>query len=478
MMLTETQLNEIVQSGEDTQHQFKEIIDRAESLEAEFVAMSNSGGGYIFVGVTDSGEIKGLTSQQVHTLNQFIGNAAALGVRPPIHPVTQNIKTAKGIVVCIKLENGINKPYVDKSGRVWVRNGADKRHVTAREELQRIFQKSALVQADILPLPTTGQKDLDQENFRLYVDKYYSFLIQEGISYKQLQQNMWFMRDNHVTIAGMLLFGKVPQLSLPSASIKAIVFAGESISDTKFLDTENIEGRLIEQYKAGMSFLKRNLFKLQGEKSFNSQGNLEIDESVLEELLVNALVHRDYLIQAPTRLFIFTNRIEIISPGTLPEHLTTELIKLGSTLRRNPVIAQHAERLIPYRGVGSGILRVLQKMPTVMFENDSERDEFRVVIPREDSKVKRITSQEVRSVSTSNLPKEIVAVLLHCKGEMSRQELQDAIGLKGRATFQERYLKPALQYGVIGMKYPDKPRSKNQRYRLTEKGEEIQQQMA
>lgn len=113
-----------------------------------------------------------------------------------------------------------------------------------------------------------------------------------------------------------------------------------------------------------------------------------------------------------------------------------------------------------------------------MFENNSERDEFRVVIPREDSKVKRITSQEVRSVSTSNLPKEIVAVLVHCKGEMSRQELQDAIGLKGRATFQERYLKPTLQYGVIEMKYPDKPRSKNQRYRLTKKGEEIRQQMA
>ena len=58
------------------------------------------------------------------------------------------------------------------------------------------------------------------------------------------------------------------------------------------------------------------------------------------------------------------------------------------------------------------------------------------------------------------------------------EELKNAIGLKGRATFQERYLKSALQYGVIGMKYPDKSRSKNQRYRLTEKGEEIQQQMA
>ena len=467
----ELDISDVVKLGEDSRHQFKEWFDRTDSLAAELVAMSNSGGGYIFVGIADDGEIKGLTAEQVRSLNQLISNTAAHCVRPPIHPLTQNIKTLNGTVVCIQIEDGINKPYVDNSGRVWVRNGADKRHVTAREELQRIFQKSALIQADILELPTTSSNDIDFNKFKLYVDQNYRFLVQENISYEKLLQNMWFVRDGHVTVAGMLLFGKEPQLSLPSASVKAISFVGRYISETRFLDSESIEGTLSEQYKLGMAFLKRNLLKVQTEESFNAQGALEVDPSVLEELYVNALVHRDYLIQSPIRLFVFEDRIEMISPGTLPEHLTTDLIKLGATLRRNPIIAQHAERLLPYRGVGSGILRVLQKRPDVSFENDAERDEFRVIIPRG---AKVSVSEAYQSIK---LPRELIAVVLHCKGEMSRGELQEALGLKGRATFSTRYLKPALEAGLLEMKYPDQPTNRHQKYCLTQKGHELQMRL-
>lgn len=160
------------------------------------------------------------------------------------------------------------------------------------------------------------------------------------------------MREAAVSVT---FFSQHAVIDLPSLSVRALVLPGTELSDTRYLDTETIEGTLQQQYRGCMSFFKRNLVKRQTAASFNSPGTLEVSETVLEELLVNALVHRDLLIRAPIRVFIFSNRIEIISPGSLPENQTVETPKLGSTLRRNPVLAQHAERLLPFlqgRGVG------------------------------------------------------------------------------------------------------------------------------
>ena len=117
--------------------------------------------------------------------------------------------------------------------------------------------------------------------------------------------------------------------------------------------------------------------------------------------------------------------------------------------------------------MGSCILKVLQKRTDVSFENDAERDEFRVIIPRG---AKVSVSEAHQSIK---LPRELIAVVLHCEGEMSRRELQETLGLKGRATFSTRYIKPALEAGLLEMKYPDQPTNRHQKYRLTQKGHEL-----
>lgn len=117
--------------------------------------------------------------------------------------------------------------------------------------------------------------------------------------------------------------------------IKAISFFGNSIGDRTHRDSEDIEGDLKTQYKEGMAFLLRNLKKTQQGQPFNSLGILEVSQVALEELLQNAIIHRDYFKNAPIRMFIFDNRIEMISPGKLPNSLTVENSKYGNSAMRN-----------------------------------------------------------------------------------------------------------------------------------------------
>ena len=117
-------------------------------------------------------------------------------------------------------------------------------------------------------------------------------------------------------------------------------------------------------------------------QSFNSQGKLEISVIALQELLQNALLHRDYFKNSPIRLLIFDNRIEIISPGKLPNNLTVEEIKFGNPVIRNNQLVAYGIHTMPFRGLGSGIKRTLIEQPNVELINDVEGEQFIVKIPR------------------------------------------------------------------------------------------------
>jgi predicted HTH transcriptional regulator len=125
------------------------------------------------------------------------------------------------------------------------------------------------------------------------------------------------------------------------------------------------------------------LKNIQQEESFNSLGRLEIPKEVLEEIIVNALVHRDYYISSSIQIFIFDNRIEIISPGKLPNTLNENNVKYYTSISRNPIIYSNcAFAGLPFTGIGSGIPRAINLYPNVILKNDQENEKFTVVIPR------------------------------------------------------------------------------------------------
>lgn len=368
--------------GEDSQTQFKADID-SDSLAAEMVAFSNAYGGYLLLGIDKHGKIQGLTFHQIEVLNQSISNAARQKVQPPILPLTKNVSIDEKTVIVVYVPKGNSKPYCTNKGVYWMKNGADKAR-SSREELMRSFQESGAFSADELPVVQSDcHTDLDRAYFYTFFEREYRQDYQQtGLPLEKLLANMGLAEGPMFTLGGLLLFGQKPERYRPAFHIKAVSFYGNDITDTRYISSINIEGKLEIQFRGAMNFLKTQLNYIQNGKNFNSTGDLEIPEMALEEAVQNALFHRDYTKNVAIRLLIFKDWVEIISPGKLPNHLTVERIKNGNSVIRNNVLVSFGGKVIPYRGLGSGVRRILALHPATDFLNDVEGEQFIVKMYR------------------------------------------------------------------------------------------------
>lgn len=373
----------IIANGEDSRHQFKANVTRADSLAQEMSAFSNSKGGFLLVGVSDDGSITGLTDEHIRVINQLVANASTNNIRPAINPITQNFSLPAGKVLLITIEAGLNKPYMDTNGHIWVKNGSDKRRVTAREELQRMFQAASLIHADEIPVSGSSVSDIDQEYFDTFFEKEFGETLEDqGVSSAKILENMNLAKNGQLNISGALLFASKPQIRLPVFIVKAVAFPGVDIEDEHYIDSQDINGKLSDVFQKVLGFVLANIRHVQNEQGFNSVGEPEIPRIALQELIANALIHRDYFISAPVKVLVFVNRIEIVSPGHLPNNLTIENIKMGNSNVRNPILASFAPKVLPYRGLGSGIKRAIKAYPDIDFVDDRDGNTFTVIINR------------------------------------------------------------------------------------------------
>ena len=252
-----------------------------------------------------------------------------------------------------------------------------------------MLQSADLIHADELAIDGTTSDDLDIEHFSAFFEKLYDepldmALDRDGLSLGRLLNNLGLAKNTTLNLAGLMIFGRHPQRHRPAYVVKAVSFIGNDPAGDKYRDSQDIEGCLRDLHKGTMSFLTRNLRHAQGEKGFNSEGDLEVPIAALEELVVNMLLHRDYFISAPWRVMLFDNRIELISPGSLPNNLTIENIRNGVSVIRNPLLASFATKggELPYRGLGTGVRRALAAVPNLELESDHDRNLFTARIHR------------------------------------------------------------------------------------------------
>jgi ATP-dependent DNA helicase RecG len=378
------ELIELISRGEDSHVQFKEDVTNPQSLAGELVAFANTpGGGRLIIGVKDDGVVAGLSSEDIRRINGLLSSVASQGVHPPINPETQNVSVGGRLVMVVTVREGISKPYADNGGAFWVKSGADKRRVTSREEIQRLLQSADLVHADEVPVEGTTGADIDLAHFREFIER------QRGASWddedtplNRVLENLNLAKNGTLNLAGLLLFGSDPQKHRPEFVLKAVSFVGTDPAGSRYRDSQDIRGCLREIHTRTMSFLQRNLRRIQAGQGFNTEGELEVPSLALEELVVNMLLHRDYFISAPWRVMLFDDRIEMISPGSLPNNLTVENIRNGVSNMRNPLIASFATKELPYRGIGTGIRRALAAVPSLDLVSNRELNLFTATIPR------------------------------------------------------------------------------------------------
>lgn len=379
--MEEFELRNQIFLGEDSTRQFKREPSADAKMAGEIVAFANSGGGRIFVGVEKDGTIAGITGADAEKVGEDMAKIAWDSIRPPFSILTKSIPTADGIVVVIEIPNGASKPYCDNKGVYWVKNGPDKRRVQSPEELARLFQSGEKLYAESQVVAASTLEDFDHDRFERFYEAKYSETPpnrnEEGETYQRTLENLELTDSGRMTVAGLLLFGnrnRLPVL-LPEMKVDAVWFKGTERAGSEWHDQRTITGTLAEQFDEGIGFLKRWNTRVQGDGSFNQTGHPEVPEIVFEELLVNALIHRDYFIKDSIKVFIFDDRIEIRSPGKLPNSLTVDQIRRGVRRSRNVLLASFAPDLLNFRGIGSGIVRSLKIWPSISWVNDTEGEE-------------------------------------------------------------------------------------------------------
>ncbi len=415
-----------IKAGEVSGMQFKERILDKYDIACELVAFSNSQGGKLVVGIKDkTGEINALSYSEVQETTNLLSDIASENVVPSILIKIDTVEVEDGNLVVATVKEGLNKPYHDNKGIVWVKNGADKRKVFDNAELAEMMTDCGSFAPDEAGVRDATVNDLDATTIKQFLGNRFERVLEKkgltgdafneasldaicsaiakGHDCEKILRNLRFIRpDGTLTVAAMLLFGKYTQRWMPMMTAKCICFAGNSIGSKVFRDKVNdadMEGNLLHQYDTIMDFFTRNLHNVQVGDEFNSMGKLEIPYTSLVEFTVNSLVHRSLNMKAPVRIFIFDNRVEIHSPGALPNGLTIEDIKAGTSMPRNMFLFNNAIYLLPYTGVGSGITRALDEDVNVTFMNNDKAQEFVITVWRGESNEVEKKSNQVEGKS-------------------------------------------------------------------------------
>ena len=448
--MTEQELIELCSLGESTTVQYKLEFTTQKQIAEELVAFANTRGGIIVFGAEDkTGRMVGLTYEQVQYTSRELGNTANEQVRPVIYIETETVKHDGMAYVIAYVKNGIYKPYKDLSGNIWVKQGSDKRRVTENSEIRRLLQNSHQYQVDADGVEGSSEENIDTKA----LDSYFAHVYGKGTDdFKMPRKNV--LRNAHIiddlgrlTIAGLMFFAKEPQQFRSQHCIKAVWFYGNEIGGTEYRDSRDITGTIPEMYEEAVRWLKSCLNRPQNGQSFNSVGELEIPEVVLEELVQNALVHLDLLKSAAIRLLVFDNRIEIVNPGCLPDGQTIDEMLLGNSDPRNPLLAQFGSNTMPYRGLGSGIPRVMATGSDVELIDRPDGNQFVARIWRTTQKDETTTQKANEAlISTTqkeepttqkskiaaqkplNATQKKILAYLHNYPKATRKETADALG--------------------------------------------------
>ncbi len=264
---------------------------------------------------------------------------------------------------------------------------------------------------------------------------------------------------------------------------KCICFVGNNLGGTQFRDKVNdadIEGNLLHQFETIMDFFTRNLRHIQVGNEFNSQGVLEIPYTSLVEFTVNALVHRSLNATAPIRIFIFDDRVEIHSPGILPNGLTVDDIVIGTSMPRNMFLFTNAIHLLPYTGAGSGMLRALSEDVNVSFTNNDRTNEFVITINRQisnqpnvDSDTDLDTDSDTFNADSDTIRPKITNkqrdIVNFCSVPRSSKEILERVGVTYHSKNIQTYIMSLIEAGYLEMTNPEHPNASNQKYRRSKK---------
>ena len=353
------ELAELIAGGENSGVEFKRDDIRPDRLGREIAALSNLEGGHILLGVEDDGSVSGL-SRAAREVEEWVMEAARNSVLPATIPFWETVAVDDKLVGIVSILRGApDKPYKARRGGAWVthvRVGTTTRDAT-REEEERLYQPSGLVRAGTKPVSGSSVADLDLRRLTEYLGRVLDGDVpgeDDAEEWEQLLRNLELATGpaDHAmaTVNGCLLFGLDPRRLLPHSGIRAICYVGTEPDYAARAD-ETIGGALVPlRMRNGMKmegglvdlawdFVRRNTRPSAHLDGMQRVDRWEFPEAAVREAVANAVVHRDYgIVGTDIMLTIFEDRMEVQSPGRLPNTITIEGMKLGLRYARNQTL--------------------------------------------------------------------------------------------------------------------------------------------
>ena len=383
--MTEAELIKLIRDGENSAVEFKRDGIHQDDLAKEFSALLNFEGGYILLGVEDNGSITGLEVGR-KTREDWVMNIARHNLQPGVIPHWRCVTLDDGKVVgAVGLPaDSPGKPYKAKRGNAWVtfiRVGTTSREAT-REEEGRLYQASRTIRYDISPVAEMGLDSLDIDR----IENYFRVILQrdapaveDSEAWRRILLNIDLLTESMgitvATVAGMLIFGKNPNRRLPQAGITATAFPRlEKDYDT--IDEERIRGPLVSVLSArkqlvekgvidrAVDFVERNMGTsawLEGGRRLRKKA---LPTEAVRESIVNAVAHRDYTLdRTDIEISLYQDRLEVISPGRLPNGVSVEKMKEGCRAARNELLKEILRDYGYVDHLGMGVRnRIIQSM--------------------------------------------------------------------------------------------------------------------
>lgn len=378
--MTKQELRELIRNGENSGVEFKRDSVENHQLTKELVAFANLGGGKVILGVDDDGSICGLTRRD---LEEWVMQACRDKIRPEIIPffeVVRDVEPGKDVAI-IEVERGWSVHHVwhNNHRTYYVRVGSTSREAS-QEELERLFQQRGAFRVELRAVSGASLADMDLRRLRDYFTRVRGQTCPadgDQTAWQSLLSNTELMTEESrrflPTVAGLLLFGISPARFLPQTGIDAVAYPG-TVKDYAARERASLKGPMtpllgdngivdngiVEQ---AIAFIRRNTnvtaTLVDGARR---EEKFAYPDDAIREATVNAVVHRDYLLSATNiELSVYSDRIEIVSPGKLPNGITPERMKVGCRAARNQLIKDVMRDYGYLEHMGMGVPRKMIK---------------------------------------------------------------------------------------------------------------------
>lgn len=358
-------MNEVVRypEMESSLLEFKKEVPKNDQIIKTIIGFCNQKGGKLVLGVADDRTIVGLPESMVEHLLESLDHAIYEACHPTIIPVISQQRFGDKTIIVISVSSGMNKPYYRKSEGphqgTYIRIGRSTVKATP-EIIEELKWQSHNIDFEKLPVYSADVKSLDETLVQKFLNSRRNH-AEATVSEEILRSYSFIVEEHHKvypTHAGLLLFGKDPQFYLSEAMIICCHFKG--VEGREAIASVDCVGALFNQYHQAHNFIMSRLFHSFSIRGMRREEKLEIPEVAFREALLNILIHRNYHHPAPSKIFIYDDRLEFFSPGNFWGPIKSDQLLKGITYLRNPAICKVFREVGLVEKMGTGFIQIFQ----------------------------------------------------------------------------------------------------------------------